>query len=594
MFFSGLSDYFFSIREEKKVVSTIAIHKQIAASGKKHPADIVIKNGKIIDVFNLEIIEGDVAISDGMIVGIGNYEGEKTIDAKGRYISPAFIDSHVHIESAMVTPSEFSKVVLPHGVTTVITDPHEIANVSGKKGIQFMLDDSENVTLDVMVMLPSSVPATTFENGGAVLHAPDLKQFYAHPRVIGLAEVMDYPSVRDASPDMLHKLIDAHALGSVIDGHGAGLDETGINIYRTAGVSTDHEAINAEEALDRVRRGMYVLIREGSVAKDLKAILPIVSQWNARRFLFCTDDKHLDDLMLEGSVDHNVRLAIQEGLDPLLAIQMASLNAAECYQLKQKGAIAPGYKADFLLLDDLDLLEIHQVYKEGSLVAESGICVSYPSSDPILGAELLNSVHVPDITDKDLQIPLEKPLAHIIEIISNSLVTNHVIEAVDIQDHRFVPSIEKDYLKLAVIERHHFTGNIGLGIVKGFGLSAGAIATSISHDSHNIAVVGTNDEDMLIAVKELKRLNGGIAIVKEKQIIASLSLPLGGLMANNFHEVNTSLQGLNIALKQLGASREFNPLLTLSFLSLPVIPELKITDMGLFDVKAFKHIDIQA
>lgn len=568
---------------------------QISASGKKIPADIVIKNGKIIDVFNLDIIEGDVAISAGMIVGIGNYEGNITIDAQGRYISPAFIDSHVHIESSMVTPREFSKLVVPHGVTTVITDPHEIANVAGSEGIQFMLDDSARLPLDVMVMLPSSVPATPFENAGAVLHAEDLNPFYQHPRVLGLAEVMDFPSVRDCSPDMINKLADAAAGKALIDGHAAGLDETGINIYRTAGILTDHECTNAEEALERLRRGMYLLIREGSVAKDLKSLIPVVNERNARRCLFCTDDKHLDDLLIEGSVDHNVRLAIQEGLNPLLAIQMASLNAAECYQLNEKGAIAPGYKADFLLLDNLENVEIYQVYKDGKLAAEQGVCVeSLPA--PVTERDTLgDSVRTPSLTQEHFSINMTDSLAHVIGIIPNSLVTKHLIETVNVQNGQFTPSIEKDQLKLAVIERHHHTGNIGLGIVKGFELTSGAIATTIAHDSHNIVVVGTNDGDMLHAVEELKRLQGGITIVQNQQTIASLSLPIGGLMTKEpFEQVNESLHKLDTALKQIGASEAFNPLLTLSFLSLPVIPELKLTDKGLFDVKTFQHINIQA
>jgi adenine deaminase len=569
--------------------------KQIAASSKKISADIVIKNGKIIDVFNLDIIDGDVAISEGMIVGIGNYEGNITIDAKGRYISPSFIDSHVHIESSMVTPREFSKIVVPHGVTTVITDPHEIANVAGAKGIQFILDDSEDIPLDVMVMLPSSVPATPFENAGAVLHAEDLKPFYSHQRVIGLAEVMDFPSVRDGSPPMLDKLTDAASLGAIIDGHAAGLDETGMNIYRTAGISTDHECTNAKDALERLRRGMYVLIREGSVAKDLKALISVVNERNARRCLFCTDDKHLDDLLAEGSVDHNIRLAIQEGLNPLLAIQMASLNAAECYGLRGKGAIAPGYKADFLLLDDLETLDIYQVYKDGKLAAERGGISASLSTHATKATELMGSVQIPPLTREHLQITLKNDLANVVGIIPNSLITTHLIERVNVQNQKFVPSIEKDQLKLAVIERHHQTGNMGLGIVKGFGLTFGAIATTIAHDSHNIVVVGTNDEDILHAVEELKRLQGGVAVVKDRQTIASLSLPIGGLMTNQpFHQVNNSLHQLNRALQQIGASDEFNPLLTLSFLSLPVIPELKLTDKGLFNVKIFEHIGVQA
>ncbi|PLT33201.1 adenine deaminase [Bacillus sp. V5-8f] len=576
-------------------MSTINYTTQIEAASKKIPADIVIKNGKIIDIFNLEIIEGDVAISGGMIVGIGDYNGHKIIDAKGRYISPSFIDSHVHIESSMVTPREFSKLVIPHGVTTVITDPHEIANVAGVKGIQFMLDDSEGLPLDVMVMLPSSVPATPFESSGAVLNAKDLKSFYEHPRVIGLAEVMDFPSVRDCSPEMLGKLMDASSQKAIIDGHAAGLDITGLNIYRTAGIMTDHESTTATDALERLKRGMYVLIREGSVARDLKALLPVVNERNARRCLFCTDDKHLDDILVEGSVDYNIRLAIEEGLDPLLAIQMASLNAAECYGLKGKGAIAPGYEADFLLLDDLKTVEIFQVYKNGELVAEEGEYKNILSQHDSIAEELTGSVHIPPLAREDLQITMKKHLANVIQIIPNSLTTNHLVESVDMNGETFIPSIEKDFLKLAVIERHHDTGNIGLGIVNGFRLTGGAIATTIAHDSHNLVVVGTNDDDMLQAIKELKKLDGGITVVRNKQTIASLSLPIGGLMTNDsFHQVDKSLKGLDLALQQIGAPNTFNPLLTLSFLTLPVIPKLKLTDKGLFNVETFEHITVEA
>lgn len=572
---------------------TTHLHNKIAASSKKIKADIVIKNGKIIDVFNLDIIEADLAITDGMFVGIGTYEGEKTIDVKGRYISPSFIDSHVHIESSMVTPSEFSNIVLPHGVTTVITDPHEIANVAGIKGIQFMLDDSEHIPLDVMVMLPSSVPATTFENGGAVLNANDLKPFYSRHRVIGLAEVMDFPSVRDGSAQMMEKLIHADSFDGVIDGHAAGLDETGINIYQTAGISTDHEAINGQEALERVRRGMYVLIREGSAAKDLSSIVPVVNERNARRFLFCTDDKHLDDLIEEGSIDFNVRLAIEEGMDPLLAIQIASLNAAECYQLKQKGALAPGYRADFLILDHLEEVAIHQVYKDGKLVAEGGKCMSTLSPNPELGTGLKDSVRISALSESDFNIPLKGEQANVIGIIPNRLVTNHLIENVDLQEGLFIPSLEKDQLKLAVIERHHKTGNIGLGIVKGFGLTSGAIATTIAHDSHNIVAVATSDKDLLLAVLQLQRIQGGIAIVKNQAVIASMSLPIGGLMTDRpLQEAAASLDAVTSALTEIGCSDEFNPLLTLSFLSLPVIPKLKLTDKGLFHVNSFQHIGI--
>ncbi|WP_110113544.1 adenine deaminase [Bacillus sp. CGMCC 1.16541] len=570
------------------------LQKQIASANKQMPVDLVIQNGKIIDVFTLSIIEGDIAIHNGQIVGIGDYEGIQTIDANGKYISPTFIDGHVHIESSMVTPSEFAKLVVPRGVTTVITDPHEIANVAGSKGIQFMLDDSEDLPLDVFVNLPSSVPATPFENAGAVLRAADLEPFFSHPRVLGLAEVMEFPSVRDGENDMLDKLLMAKKRGAVIDGHGAGLDATGINIYRTAGITTDHECITADEALDRVKRGMYVLIREGSVAKDLKQLLPAVTERNARRFLFCTDDKHLDDLLTEGSVDHNIRLAIKEGLDPLIAIQMASLNAAECYQLNGKGAIAPGYDADLVLLNDLHTLEIDSVYKNGMLVAKKNEFLN-DSNKTTDSSSLQQSVHLPEITTTSFQLPISTGKANVMEIIPNSLVTNHLVEDVQTTNGYFEPSTERDQLKMAVIERHHLTGNIGLGIVKGFELKSGAIATTIAHDSHNIVAVGTNDEDLVLAVQTIQQIGGGIVLVKDGCVLHSLQLSIGGLMSTqNVNEVNDTLTHVHEALHELDVTEAFNPLLTLSFLSLPVIPSLKLTDKGLFNVKTFQHLKVEA
>lgn len=578
------------IKMEKEIVK-----KRIAVSSKQIPADIVIKNGKIIDVFNLEIIEGDVAISDGVFVGIGEFEGKKIIDAKNQYVCPAFIDGHVHIESSMVTPSEFAKVVLPHGVTTVITDPHEIGNVSGSDGLSFMIEDSEGIPLDVFLMLPSSVPATPFENNGADLKAKDLQAFYKHPRVLGLAEVMDYPSLKNADDSIIDKILMTDQHNGQIDGHLAGLDTNAINIYKSAGIKTDHECNTAQDALERLRRGMYLLIREGSVAKDLKTLIKVVTPNNARRCLFCTDDKHLDDLIEEGSIDHNIRLAIKEGIHPLQAIQMASLNAAECYRLPNKGAIAPGYEADFLLLDQLEKINIAEVYKSGHLVAQNGSIVgNFPTKNEPK-TQLLSTVHVSELNENDLQISLgETNKANIIGIIPNQLITNKLIEQVSGENGYFKPTLENDQLKLVVVERHKNTGNIGLGVVKGFGLSDGAIATTIAHDSHNIVATGTNDADILVAIQALKDMNGGLVIVKNKEIIASLSLPIAGLMSDEgAPKVNVKLNQLKQSLSHLGFTGDFNPFLTLSFLTLPVIPSLKLTDLGLFDVESFTHIPVQ-
>ncbi|MDK8181453.1 adenine deaminase [Paenibacillus sp. UMB4589-SE434] len=566
----------------------------ILSASKQKPADLVIKNGRIIDVFNLEVITGDVAITDGRIVGIGRYEGKQEIDAQGRYIAPSFIDTHVHIESSMVTPPEFARVVLPHGITTVVTDPHEIANVSGADGIQYMLDASEGLPLDVRVMLPSCVPATQFENAGAVLTADKLRPFYAHPRVLGLAEVMDYPSVRQGDEDMTQKLTDALQHSGYLDGHGAGLDDDAVNVYRAAGIRTDHECVRAEEAKSRLSRGMYVMLREGSVAKDVQALAPVVTAHNARRCVFCTDDKHLDELITEGSVDYNVRLAIQCGIDPLTAIQMASLNAAECFGFMTKGAVAPGFDADLLLLDDLEQIKIHQVYRFGQLVAQEGQYVG-PMLEIVAPPDnLLRTVHIQQINEQHLHMPLDgHHNCHIIGISPNSLITRHLIEEVDAVGGCFQPSTVNDQLKIAVVERHHDTGNIGLGIVKGFALTSGAIASTVAHDSHNLVVAGTNDRDMLLAIETLHRSGGGLAVIKEGQVLASLNLPLAGLISTaRYEDVVKQLEMLHQALDQVNASKAFHPFVTLSFLCLPVIPELKLTDMGLFDFQSFRHISI--
>jgi adenine deaminase len=568
--------------------------RRISVASGKEPADTVVKNGRIIDVFNGEIIEGDIAIVDGYFAGVGKYEGKHTVDANGRYVLPAFIDGHVHIESSLVAPSEFAKVLLPHGVTTVIADPHEIGNVLGAPGIQYILDSSENLPFDFYIMLPSCVPATSFENSGAILKAEDLKPFYQHPRVLGLAEVMNFPAVLHAEDDMLNKISDAKRFGKKVDGHAAGLSERDLNVYMAAGIVTDHESTTALEAKERLKSGMYLMIREGTVARDLRNLIPVVNQYNSRRCLFVTDDKHLDDLVLEGSIDHNVRLAIAEGLSPITAIQMATINAAECFGLQEKGAIAAGYKADFSFVDDLETIRISQVYKDGMAVVQDGKLIIDCSNNHKNCLE--KSVHFEEVMEMYLNIPLSSKKANIIEIIPNSLITRHIVEEVDICDQGlFQPSITADQLKLAVIERHHMTKQIGLGIVKGLGLKSGAIATTIAHDSHNLIITGTNDRDMVLAANTIKKMQGGMIVIKDGQILASLELPIAGLISDRpYREVYVSLNSLHIALEKLGANSHFNPFLTLSFLALPVIPELKLTDKGLFKVSKFEHITISS
>ncbi|MGE6631228.1 adenine deaminase [Bacillus sp. NPDC077027] len=568
---------------------------QIEVAAERKKAALVIKHAKIMDVFNQEWIEADVAVESGKIVGIGEYEGEQVIDASGQMLVPGFIDGHVHIESSMVTPAEFSKAVVPHGVTSVITDPHEIANVSGVAGIRFMLEEARKAPLNIYFMLPSCVPAVSFERSGAVLKAKDLAPLYQEEEVLGLAEVMDYVAVEQAESDMLQKLLDAHNHGKLIDGHLAGLTDRLINVYRTAHVQTDHEVTTASEALDRVRRGMYVMLREGSVAKNVKRVLPAVNAKNARRFFFCTDDKHLDDLISQGSIDEQIRMSIAEGLDPFLAYQMGSLNAAECYGLKTKGAIAPGYDADFMLISDLHKVQITDVFMNGHLVAQNGEYnqkVERVIPDP----QLMNSVHTVDVKTEDLSIPLQpKKNLNVIRIIPNQLETKLKQVEPDENCAQFTSNIKKDLLKIVLVERHKGLHEIGVGIVTGFGLKEGAIATTVAHDSHNLIAVGTNDKDIMKAIEVLKEVGGGLTVVNGGRSLHTLPLPISGLLSDqSASEVNDSLHTLHEALRDTGFTSDFNPFLTLSFLALPVIPDVKMTTKGLFDVTSFKHLDIQS
>lgn len=570
--------------------------RRIAVAAGRELADLVIKNGKIIDVFNGEIMEADVAIADGYIAGIGSFAGENVIDAKGSYLSPGLIDGHVHVESSMVTPNEFAKLLLMHGVTTAITDPHEIANVSGLEGIQYMLDQSDDLPLDLFVMLPSCVPATDFEFAGAKLTMKDLKPFLTHPRVLGLAEVMNFPAVKNGEDTMLEKLHETTAFGKKIDGHAAGLQPDDLNVYMAAGIRTDHECTTPAEAKVRLQKGMYLMIREGTVAKDLKNIIGVVNERNARRCLFVTDDKHLDDLLEEGSIDYNVKLAIESGIEPLTAIQMASLNAAECFGLHDRGAIAPGYKADLLFIENLTDMNIQRVLKDGTEVVANGeYLTDTPATKSTMSSKALSqSVRFFDLTKGDLEIPFTGRYANIIEVVPNSLVTRHCIKEVHVDETGlFQPSVKADLLKLVLVERHKMTGQIGLGIVKGLGLNSGAIASSVSHDSHNLIICGVNDDDMLLAASELKKRQGGLIIVKNGAILASIDLTVSGLISElPYQDVYKKLQNLNHALNELGVTGEFNPFLTLSFLALPVIPELKLTVQGLFHVGKFHHLPI--
>nr|WP_226907324.1 adenine deaminase [Listeria welshimeri] len=568
------------------------MQERVAVSDGREKADLVIKNGRIVNVFSGEIMEGDIAIKNGYIAGIGDFsEAEQIMDAAGEFIVPGFIDAHVHVESAMVTPAEFARVLLPNGVTTIVTDPHEIANVAGEKGIEFMLEDAKGAPLDMFVMLPSSVPATEGEHNGETLHAKKLHPLYKHEKVIGLAEVMDFPSVAKGSSDILTKIIDAKKEGGRIDGHGAGLTSADLNNYLAVGIRTDHESTNAKEAVDRLRAGMFVMLREGTVGRDLLQTISAVSEKNSHRFCFCTDDKLINDLITEGSINYNIRLAIENNIDPITAIQMATINAANCHNLPYLGAVAAGYQADIVFLKDLQTIEISKVLKNGQVVVENGArneaAFEKQHSETFISPKIQHH-----LSKQDLELPLTNDTCYVIGMKQNNLFTEKLMEQVNVENGKFVPSIEKDLLKMAVVERHHSTGCVGVGIVKGFGLKEGAIATTVAHDSHNIVAVGVSDEAMEKAINYVTEVGGGIAVVDETgKVLHDLALPVAGLLSNKpYEEVERDLAGLLKAFNQISNAKGFDPFLTLSFLTLPVIPELKLTDQGLFDFATFQII----
>lgn len=572
------------------------ISKLIDRAMKNKNPDLVLKNANIVNVFTHEIIEGDVAVHDGIIIGIGEYIGDINIDLKGKYIAPGLIDSHVHIESSMLSPGEFSKAIVPRGTTTIITDPHEIANVCGLDGVEYILDSTEELPLNTYVMLPSCVPATNFENSGAILKADDLEKYINHPRVLGLGEMMNYPGVIYKDKDVMDKLKLAHKNNKSVDGHAPRINGEGLNAYVLSGVNTDHECTTEEEMLEKLRLGMYVMIREGSATKDLKNLINGVNQYNYQRILLCTDDKHPEDLLKEGHIDYNVKLAIKNGIDPITAIQMATINPANCYDLKDIGAIAPGYRADIIVFDSLENFNIEEVYKDGKLVGKEKMSLFTTNENDF--SKVLKTVHLSKIDKEDIQIYFKKENGkeevNIISLKPHSLITEKVKAKVNILDNRFVYDDEKDILKLAVIERHKNTGNVGIGLVENFKLKNGAIATTISHDSHNIIVVGDNDEDIVSAVNKVISMDGGIAISSSNEILESLPLDIGGLMSDkNIEYVNSKFSKLvDIAYNSLKVSKDIDPFLTLAFLALPVIPNIKLTDKGLFDVENFEFMEI--
>ena len=566
----------------------------IAVARGEAPADLLLRNAQLVNVCSGEIHPADVAIYDGKIAGFGEYEARETLNLKGRYLCPGFIDGHVHLESSMVAPPQFARAVVPRGTTAVVSDPHEIANVLGVEGIRYMLDASQGIPLDVYVMLPSCVPATHMGTSGATLPAEDLAPLWDHPRVIGLAEMMNAPGVLFRDPGVLAKLRSAGE--RPIDGHAPSLSGKDLAAYISANVRSDHECTTLEEAWEKLRLGMHIFIREGTTARNLRDLLPLVTYQNAHMCHFCTDDRHPADLLDEGHIDDLVRTAIGEGLDPILAIQMATFHTARYFGLTNVGAVAPGYGADLVVFDNPQDLTILQVFKEGQLVAEGG---EYCGPDlgvpqPPVGAMnvALEGLDLADFGELSRAVPAEGERIKVIEVVPGQIVTRKRVERATVKERQVVADPERDLLKMAVVERHHASGNVGLGFVRGFGLKRGAIASSVAHDAHNIVVIGTQDGDMLAAVDEVVRMRGGQVVVAGGEVLASVPLPVAGLMSNQpLEEVRDQVEALTQAAHSLGCVLP-DPLMTMSFLALEVIPELKLTDQGLVDVTKFDFVPL--
>jgi adenine deaminase len=551
------------------------------------PADTLLQNARLVNVRSGEIHDADIAVYEGRIAGFGSYEAKEVVDLKGQYVCPGLIDAHVHIESSMVTVPEFARAVVPRGTTTVVTDPHEIANVLGAPGIRYMLDSSEGLPLRVFAMASSCVPATDMETSGAKLEAADLEALFEHPRVIGLAEVMNFPGVFLGIPEVLAKI--EIAGDRPVDGHAPGLTGSLLNAYAAAGIGSDHECTQLEEAREKLRRGMQIFIREGTTARNLDALLPLVTPENSPYCSFCTDDRHPEDLLDEGHIDALVRMAIQRGLNPVTAIQMATINTANYFGLRGLGMIAPGYRADLVVADDLGGFRARKVMCAGQLVAEDG---EYLGARPAPPAPPGGGVSV-DWDAVDLTVEANGGTqVRVIQAIPGQIVTGQSVEEIGIADGAAVTDPERDILKIAVIERHRGTGNVGLGFVRGFGLGRGAIASTVAHDNHNIVVVGASDEDMMAAARAVAKTDGGQAVVADGQVLASVPLPIAGLMSDlPLEEVRDRVARMTTAARDLGGALP-DPLMTMSFLALAVIPELKITDMGLVDVGAFKPVSL--
>ena len=568
------------------------LKRRILAAKGQVPAELVLKGGTVVNVFSGDFREADVAVYDGMIVGLGpEYAGKAEIDIRGKWIVPGLIDGHIHIESTMLTPAELAAALLVHGTTTIVSDPHEIANVAGLEGIRFMLQESRNIPFDIFFMAPSCVPATHLETAGATLNATTLSKLKDESRVLGLAEVMNVPGVLNGDVDLLQKI--ALYKHKILDGHCPGLSEQDLQAYLTAGIRSDHESTRPREAREKIEAGMFLMLREGTTAKDLESLLPLVTSKNARRFCFVSDDLHAEDIQRRGHLDYIVKKAIRLGLDPITAIRLSTLNPAEYFGLKDRGAVAAGYRADLVILDDLEHFEVNSVYKDGRRVVGNGVLIHYPQKKHRSAPALISgTLNIAPLRPESFRIRHPGGAARVIELVSGQLITRTRIQGVKSSNGWVVSDTEEDILKLCVVERHHATGRIGLGLVKGFTLTAGALASSVAHDSHNVIAVGVSDAEIFGAVEAVRCMGGGLAVVHGRETLAKIPLPIAGLMSKEpLETLVRQLRSLKKAVSRIGCNLQ-DPFMLLSFLALPVIPELKLTDKGLVDVNRFEILPL--
>ena len=555
----------------------------IAAAAGREPADLVLKNATFVNVFSNELSTMDIAVTEGLIVGMGSYQGRSEVDCTGKIVLPGFLDAHIHLESSLVSPTEFVKAVLPHGTTTVVTDPHEIANVMGTDGIEYMLQATEDLPVDVRFMLPSCVPATPLDESGAILDYRAIDSFYDHPRVQGLAEMMNFVGAINGDEQTVEKIVAAQAHHKKIDGHAPDLQGNDLNAYIAAGVYSDHECHDVKDAIAKLERGQFIMIREGTAARNLEALMPLLTGKYADRCMFCTDDKHPNDLLEKGHIDYIVKKAISLGADPITAVKVACHNAARYFLLNNRGGISPGYLADFVIIDNFQDFNIEQVYKKGVLMVDHGEIQDFPSPEiePYLVERAHKTFHVAALTAEDFA---EKRPRGIIGMVDGEITT---VDA----GYSDRIDVEYDVLKIAVVERHKNTHHIGIGYIQGYGLKSGAVATSISHDSHNIIVVGTNETDMAAAVNRVVELNGGIVVWDGGQSVAEVPLAIAGIMSDEpLVTVNEKLEAAKDTAHKLGVNPGIDPFMTLSFMALPVIPSLRITTRGVFDVTTQSYV----